>query len=141
MMDAYSFVAEDPGQTLRCAINGAGLAVLGDRQLLMQMLANLVENAIRHCPAGISITVSASRVSDLVDVVVTDTGPGIPEAERANVLRRLYRLEKSRTTPGSGLGLSLVNAVVDLHHATMELADNDPGLKITVTFPALTPCA
>ena len=137
-MEAYSVVAEDADQTLSCRIDGADQSVLGDHQLLIQMLANLDENAIRHCPAGTSIMVAASRRSERVEVVVADTGPGIPETERQNVLRRLYRLEKSRTTPGSGLGLSLVNAVVDLHHATMELADNNPGLKVIVSFPALT---
>ena len=70
-------------------------------------------------------------------MVVADTGPGIPVSERENVLRRLYRLEKGRTTPGFGLGLSLVNAVVALHHATMELSGNNPGLKIIVRLPAL----
>ena len=67
--------------------------------------------------------------------VVWDTGPGIPEDERENVFRRLYRLERARSTPGSGLGLSLVAAIADLHGASIELEDNKPGLRISVTFP------
>ena len=69
-------------------------------------------------------------------ICVADTGPGIPEAERERVFRRFYRLETSRTTPGSGLGLALVKAVADLHGATVALADNNPGLRVTVRFPA-----
>jgi signal transduction histidine kinase len=67
---------------------------------------------------------------------VTDSGPGIPEAERDKVLRRLYRLERSRTTPGNGLGLALVAAIAESHGATLELADADPGLSVTLRFPS-----
>ena len=67
---------------------------------------------------------------------VTDTGPGIPASEREKVFRRFYRLEASRTTPGSGLGLALVKAVADLHGASVELSDKQPGLRVTVRFPA-----
>jgi len=69
-------------------------------------------------------------------VDVTDSGPGIPESERENVFRRLYRLERARSTDGSGLGLSLVAAIVDLHGAKIALADNAPGLRVEVSFPA-----
>jgi len=67
---------------------------------------------------------------------VTDSGPGIPVGEREKVLRRFYRLEKSRTSPGSGLGLSLVKAIADLHGAALELSDNTPGLRVVLKFPA-----
>jgi signal transduction histidine kinase len=75
-------------------------------------------------------------------VKVCDSGPGIPAEERDNVFRRLYRLDSSRTTPGSGLGLSLVKAVADLHGAAIILKDNNPGLAVIVSFPtARTPAA
>jgi signal transduction histidine kinase len=67
---------------------------------------------------------------------VADSGAGIPIDERAKVLRRFYRLERSRTTPGSGLGLSTVAAIVELHHAAIELRDNEPGLRVVIRFPA-----
>ena len=68
-------------------------------------------------------------------LTVSDNGPGIPEPEREKVLRRFYRLEKSRTTPGNGLGLAVVKAVADLHHASIELGDNKPGLRVVLRFP------
>jgi signal transduction histidine kinase len=74
-------------------------------------------------------------VNGRIAVVLADTGPGIPEEEHAAVFRRLYRIERSRTTPGSGLGLSLVKAIADLHGAKVGLADNNPGLRVTVSFP------
>ena len=106
---------------------------------MLQMLANLVENAIRHCPPGASIVLSGRIDDGRVELSVADNGPGIPAEERDKVFRRLYRVEKSRTTPGSGLGLSLVKAVADLHGATVTLRDNAPGLVVAVSFPRHTP--
>ena len=100
------------------------------------MIANLVENAMRHAPTDTRIVVSLSRDANGVSVEVADNGPGIPADEREKVLRRFYRLEKSRTTPGNGLGLSLVKAIADLHGATVTLADNGPGLRVAVRFGA-----
>lgn len=113
-----------------------GLCVEGDRELLTQMLANLAENAIRHAGDGARIEIALSGEPAGPVLAVADDGPGIPEAERANVLKRFYRLESSRTTPGSGLGLSLVAAIVDLHGATIALQDNRPGLRVVVRFAA-----
>jgi len=107
----------------------------GERNLLGQIIANLLENALRHTPAGSDIDVKLRGGIDSVQLVCRDTGPGIPEAERANALRRLYRLESSRTSEGSGLGLSLVAAIADLHGGTIELGDNAPGLVVTIEFP------
>jgi len=101
------------------------------------MLPNLVENALRHCPPGTAIELSVTRQNDRVLVHVCDNGPGIPTEEREKVFRRLYRLDSSRTTPGSGLGLSLVKAVADLHGATITLDDHNPGLAVVVSFPAV----
>ena len=110
--------------------------IVGDEQLLMQMLVNLVENAIRHCGPDTVINLGTNISADVPELRVSDSGPGIPENERSNVLRRLYRLEKSRTTSGNGLGLALVKAVVEMHGAGIELTDNQPGLQVRIVFPA-----
>lgn len=133
--DAYGEVAVEHGQTLRLEPLAALAAISGDRDLLLQMLANLVENAIRHCPPGTRMQLAGRMAAGGVELVVSDSGPGIPASEREKVFRRLYRVEKSRTTPGSGLGLSLVKAIADLHGAAVSLRDNGPGLVVTVSFP------
>jgi signal transduction histidine kinase len=127
--------AEDRGQTLIAEIP-PDLTVTGDRDLLMQMVVNLVENAIRHAPPGARITLGAGESRGGVSLWVADNGAGIPPFERHNVLRPFYRLESSRTTNGSGLGLSLVAAIARQHHAALDLADNNPGLRVTIRFPA-----
>jgi len=115
-------VAEEMGHTL--TLKATSAQVEGDREMLAQALTNLVENALRHCPAParIKLTVAGGGVT------VCDDGPGIPEAERDRVTQRFYRLEASRNTPGSGLGLSLVQAIARLHGGRLELSDNAPGL-------------
>ena len=133
--EIYGEVAQDAGQSFSVALPPGGEAnVLGDRELLMQMFANLIENSIRHCPAGSTIRCSATIYNDTVWVAVTDNGPGIPEREHERVLRRFYRLEKSRTSSGTGLGLSLVKAVADLHGAELRLDSVYPGLMVTAIF-------
>lgn len=134
LVEAYADVAEDGGGSLAWDVAGP-ILILGDRDLLLQLFANLIENAIRHSPSGTTITLAARREGDRVLASVRDTGPGIPEEERERVLRRFHRLEASRTTSGSGLGLALVKAVADLHGAELALADAVPGLLVTVTFP------
>ena len=109
--------------------------VRGDRALLGQMLSNLIENALRHTPSGTAVKVALAADQSGLTLSVADTGPGIPEAEREKVRQRLYRLDRSRNTPGHGLGLSLVEAVATLHDASLELADNAPGLRVTLRFP------
>jgi signal transduction histidine kinase len=131
--EAYAEVAEDSAMTLTCR-TGASALVEGDKDLLTQVFANLIENALRHCPPGTAITCAVKTDGARIDASIRDTGPGIPEAERDNVLRRLYRLEKSRTTEGSGLGLALVKAVADLHHADLTLTDARPGLCVSLSF-------
>jgi signal transduction histidine kinase len=133
--EAYAPVAEDRGQRLKAIVASAPL-IQGDRELLTQMVANLIENPIRHCPADVEITIGLALEGGSPVLRVADTGPGIPASEREKVFRRYYRLEASRTTPGSGLGLALVKAVADLHGASVELSDNNPGLRVTVRFPA-----
>lgn len=136
--EIYTDVAEDASVRLIDRIDTSReLMVHGDRELLIQMFVNLVENAIRHCPPGTDITLAIHRRDDLIMASVADNGPGIPEDEREKVFRRLYRLDKSRTTVGSGLGLSLVRAIADLHGGTVALKDNRPGLLTEVTLPPL----
>ena len=131
--DVYTEVAEDAGMTLTCQTS-CPAKIEGDRDLLTQAFANLIENALRHCPPGATIACAVAREGSQVTAIIRDSGLGIPEAESDNVLRRLYRLEKSRTTEGSGLGLALVKAGADLHHAGLTLTDARPGLCVTLRF-------
>lgn len=134
LAETYGAVAEDRGQAIVASI-AQGVHVRGDRALLTQMFANLLENAIRHCPEGTQITLHVDRECDSVMASVNDNGPGIPKEEWENVFKRFYRLDRSRSTTGSGLGLALVKAVADLHGATLELSDARPGLQVHVRFP------
>ena len=131
--EVYADVAEDAGQTLTSSC-GKPAWVMGDKELLTQLFANLIENAIRHCPVGTAIMCSVQNSGSHVVALVTDNGPGIPAQEHEKVLRRLYRLEKSRTSEGSGLGLALVKAVANLHGSTLILKDASPGLAVEVQF-------
>ena len=133
--EAYAPAVEESGRTLRTDI-AEGVQVSGDRGLLSQLFVNLVENALHHTPPGTTIALRLSGQSAGVVAEVADTGPGIPADERVKVFRRFYRLERSRTAPGSGLGLSTVAAIVELHHAAIELLDNEPSLRVVIRFPA-----
>jgi signal transduction histidine kinase len=117
--------------------------IIGDRDLLVQMFANLVENAIRHTPHQTEIALKLTSDKAGITAEVADSGPGIPADERDRVFERLYRLDASRSTPGSGLGLSLVAAVGALHDVDITLADNHPGLRVILKFPTseLSPAA
>ena len=112
----------------------SGLTVIGDRDLLFQAVANLTDNVLKHVPSGGSVALTSRCSASGVDIVVADNGPGVPAAERTRVLERFYRLDASRTKPGAGLGLSLVNAVAKLHDATLSLSENHPGLQVTLCF-------
>ena len=113
---------------------GQSLPMFGDRHLALQLVVNLIENAVHHCSDNTIIKLSAGEDEGIVWFRVADSGPGIPAAERDKVFQRLYRLERSRTTRGTGLGLSLVKAISDLHCGTVSLDDNKPGLAVTVRF-------
>jgi signal transduction histidine kinase len=130
--EAFAPSAEDEGK--RIVSHATPARVRGDRELLTQMLANLVENGIRHTPSGTCIDVAVSSTASGARLVVADDGPGVPAAERGRLLERFYRTERSRTIEGSGLGLSLVAAVAELHGARIRLEDNHPGLRVTVEF-------
>lgn len=136
--EIYTDVADDNSQTLKLApVDGDTCMVNGDRELLTQLFVNLVENAITHCPRDTTIILSLSHEANFYRASVSDNGSGIPEEERERVFRRLYRLDKSRTTPGNGLGLSLVKAIADLHSARIALEDNSPGLRVALHFPKI----
>lgn len=130
---ACEATAEDAGKTLSARI-APDITVSGDPQLLTQLFANLLENALRHAGDTANITMSLAGVDGVVSAVVADDGPGVPVNERQRVLRRFYRLDASRSTPGSGLGLALVAAIAELHDAELRLTDNAPGLAVEVRF-------
>ncbi len=117
-------------------VPSTGVATLGNRSLIAQALANLVDNAIKYTPPGGKVRIRAAAGDNGVELSVADSGPGIPPADRARVVERFVRLEASRNSPGTGLGLSLVAAVAHFHNARLTLEDNDPtGLKAVLRFP------
>jgi len=126
------------GITITTEIEGP-VALLADRDLLFQAIANLLDNAIKYTQRGGQIKLSSYSNKKDVEISVADTGPGIPAEERGKVLQRFYRLESSRTTGGNGLGLSLVAAVIDLHKGELILSNNRPGLIVTLRFNSLLP--
>jgi signal transduction histidine kinase len=146
--ELYEPLAEDDGMTLHVKTESAPLH--GNRELISQALANLVENAIKYgkpvsaaqpLSAGTNadqreILIEARCDGDQVLLSVTDHGPGIPAADRKHAVERFVRLEASRTQPGSGLGLSLASAVATLHGGTLRLEDAHPGLVATLAIPA-----
>lgn len=131
--DAYAPEAEEAGRSLRAEIED-GVEINGDRELLTQLFANLVENALHHAPSGTRTVIKLKRGPAAVVAEVSDDGPGIPESERAKVFQRFYRLERSRTSSGNGLGLSMAAAIAELHGAEIELRDNHPGLRVVIRF-------
>lgn len=135
--EMYGPVAEDKGVAFGLAASEA-LAAHGDPFLLAQALGNLVDNAVKYCPAGGNVRLTLGRAADgRIVASVADDGPGIPDAEKARVVERFYRGAASRGMPGVGLGLSLVAAVAHLHGGELALADAEPGLIATLTLPAL----
>ncbi len=146
--ELYEPLAEDAELTLR--LKAAPAPLRGNRELISQALANLVENAIKYGrPAAAAQPLSAGAVVPSREIViearqekssvllsVSDHGPGIPEADRKHAVERFVRLEASRTLPGSGLGLSLASAVATLHGGELRLGDAHPGLVATLALPA-----
>ncbi len=129
----YLPVAEDCHHALSCTL-AEGVHIRGDAELLTQLFSNLIENALHHTPEGTPICVTLEWAQGRPLAAVTDGGSGIPAHEREKVLRRFYRLSSSRSTEGNGLGLSLVSAIAELHGATLELQDAQPGLRVSVLF-------
>ncbi|WP_427025334.1 ATP-binding protein [Aureimonas ureilytica] len=137
--DIYRDVAIDAGHRLETELEAGGALIEGDADLLTQLLVNLVENAINHVPAPGLIEVRVAREGQTVCLSVADDGPGVPPDERGRIFRRLYRLDRSRSTPGTGLGLALVAAITELHGARVAALDNAPGLRIAITFSLARP--
>jgi signal transduction histidine kinase len=131
--DTYRPVAEDEGRTL-LAVSARDVLIDGDRELLAQMIINLVENAIAHTGAGTTIRLLLERVGKDGVLTVSDNGPGVPQNELQNIFKRFYRLEPSRGAPGNGLGLSLVDAIAGLHGLEIESCGNAPGLRVSLRF-------
>jgi signal transduction histidine kinase len=137
--EVYGPAAEERRQTVETRI-APGVDAYGDRELATQMLANLVENAVRHGPEGGTVEVALERTpAGGAVLTVADNGAGIPAAERQRVFRRFHRLDAARSSPGTGLGLALVKAVADLHGMEVALSDNAPGLRVTVSVPPSPP--
>lgn len=137
IVELYEPVAEERGITLRIDASEP-VQVRGNGNLLARAAANLLENALKYTPAAGKVTVRLQAPhgkNERAVLTVSDTGPGIPEADRQRVLARFVRLERSRNTPGTGLGLSLVAAVARMHRADLELDDNHPGLIARLSFP------
>ena len=142
MAELYEPASEDKGLDFDAEVE-RGLMVNADREFLAQALANLIDNAMKYTPAGGAVMLRARRRSSGdVEFSVTDTGPGVPEADRARVVQRFVRLENSRTEPGSGLGLALVQAVAEAHGGRLELDEGPgrvgttgPGLRAALVFP------
>jgi signal transduction histidine kinase len=133
--ELYEPVAEEKGFVLSLTTE-PGVIIRGSRHLLSQALANLLDNAIKYAGGG-EIQIRVSRRDGRAILEVNDRGPGIPATDREAVFDRFIRLEPSRSTPGNGLGLSLVRAVIRRHQGTVELADNQPGLRARLEFPEL----
>lgn len=135
--ETYGPVAAESGQSLALGeLPGTTALIDGDAELLTQLFANLIENSIRHCPSGTAIQIEGGTTkSNKIWMRVWDDGPGIAESDRDQVFKRFYRVERSRHTPGTGLGLAVVKAIADLHGATLQLADRDPGLQVDLQFP------
>ena len=139
LVELYAMAAEERGQSLAAAVPPS-LPAFGDRDMIQQAVANLLDNALKFSPAGSAIAVEAMPVKPGTDessgawIAVADHGPGIPAADRARAANRFFRGEDARSTPGSGLGLALVQAVAQLHEGTLRLEDNAPGLRAVLTL-------
>ena len=135
VVELYDAAAEPDGTCLT-VVGDREVLVTGDRDLIFDAIANLVDNAIKHGRAGGQVVVANENVDGKPVISIADDGPGIPADEYEHVFKRFYRLEQSRYTTGNGLGLSLVAAVARLHGARIEMLDNAPGLKFKLWFSA-----
>ncbi|MDP4650183.1 MAG: HAMP domain-containing histidine kinase [Haliea sp.] len=135
VVELYEPVANERNVQLQVAL-APDVLCPGDTDLLFQMCANLLDNAIKYTPEGGLIEVTLARHPNGFEITVGDSGPGVAPLDRKNVFRRFFRVESSRgEQPGHGLGLSLVQAIVHYHKGTIDLDDNQPGLRVEVTLP------
>lgn len=133
MAEAYGPIFEDANKALTAHVD-PGAIISGDRELLEQLVSNLLENAVEHARDAAQVSVSLRFTADTVTLTIGDDGPGISPANRDRIFERFYRADASRSTPGNGLGLSLVKAIADLHGAVMSLDDTAPGAVFTLVF-------
>ncbi len=134
LADIYRPLAEEKNQSLDL-ICQSPIELYAHADLMAQMLSNLLDNAIKYTPEKGNICIQATRTDWAVEIVISDSGPGIPKEEQKHVLERFVRLENARNTPGNGLGLSLVQATCKLHSADLVLDDAHPGLTVKILFP------
>jgi signal transduction histidine kinase len=133
--ELYRAVAEERGLVLETSI-ASRLPILGDRELVQQAVANLLDNALKFSAPATTIRFTARLEEALIEICIADRGPGISDEDRNRATERFFRAESARSTSGSGLGLALVSAVAQLHNGTLHLADNHPGLRAIITLPA-----
>lgn len=138
LVDMYEAVAEEKGQSLVVRMPSS-LVVFGDREMIQQAVANLLDNALKFSPDIGVIRLAAHQAANSVEIMVADDGPGIPPPDREQATERFFRGETARNTPGSGLGLALVQAVALLHGGELRLEDNAPGLRAVLRLPAGEP--
>jgi len=136
--ELYEPLAEEKRQSLSVE-TPQSISLFADRDMLFQALANLLDNAVKYTPEGGNIRLSLSSQEYSVSIRVCDSGPGVALDQREKVFHRFYRTDTSRSTPGNGLGLSLVKAVVRLHDGRVSLLDNDPGLCVELSLPRRNP--
>jgi signal transduction histidine kinase len=129
--EAFAPTAEDEGKTLVTRLDVV-LPLAGDKELLAQMVANLVDNALGHTPAGIRIEVGGERTLAGVALWVSDNGPGVAPTDVETIFKRFYRAGEGRRSSGTGLGLALVAAIAELHGLDCRASDNGPGLCVTI---------
>jgi signal transduction histidine kinase len=133
LAELFEPVVRDQGLTL-VEHEDSGAIVQGNRQLLAQLVTNLIENCLKYVPAGGRIDLSVQRLSDSVCLIVSDNGPGVPADDRLRATQPFVRLEQGARPDSSGLGLSLVAAIARLHRARLTLENNEPGLRVMVEF-------
>jgi len=133
--DLYGPVAEEAGLSFAVAIDPGLRPVRLHRELVSQAITNLIDNALKHGAGGGAVTLRAAATAGALTIQVEDRGPGIPAADRDRALRRFVRLDAARTTPGAGLGMTLIEAVARLHDGRLELSDNSPGLIARLVLP------
>lgn len=138
MAESFATSIEDAGRAFLWSVE-PDLVVDGDRELLAQAAINLLENAQRHTSAGTLIRLTLVSAGNLICLQISDNGPGVPRGDFSRITKRFARLESSRSTSGHGLGLSLVNAVANLHRGRLILSSAEPGLRATIQLPALAP--
>jgi signal transduction histidine kinase len=134
VVELYDAAAEERGIALTTELDRAA-TILGDRQLIASAVANLLDNALKYAGDGARVRIAVGSDKDAVAILVADNGPGVPAAERPRIVERFYRLDRSRSLPGNGLGLSIVSAVAASHGGRLFLEDAEPGLSARITLP------